>query len=377
MFFGALSKAIAKQETTYRMTKQRKNTTIPQTSVIATTRVNGANELKEYIEEITEIVKEIRNEFKESLQQPDAVVVENGHLQFTITSKQLYNVEKSARDHRTFVYNKTKLQQFSKFLNADEVVVESLGLLERLRKMLVNNKQQKKTTIRNIRATINELKRHQRQSAANPADGEIEAKVSSPSIERLEKEIETTKQNHGTNAKCLLTQINTLLLVMRRNILAFKLAAEENIGEIICHAEKCRAFIAKCCRLEIIEFCASIWWFDTQHSECIAQHPEWSELNFSVSAELEEKFTRSSHTMTGPIENDRIKIVVECFDPMVLTVCEYEFDQTLAKTILTDEAIHAFEFAVAQENDGCYDDDDDEYVSATTIWPCPPYVVRA
>jgi len=241
MFFGALSKAIAKQETTYRMTKQRKNTTIPQTSVIATTRVNGANELKEYIEEITEIVKEIRNEFKESLQQPDAVVVENGHLQFTITSKQLYNVEKSARDHRTFVYNKTKLQQFSKFLNADEVVVESLGLLERLRKMLVNNKQQKKTTIRNIRATINELKRHHRQSAANPADGEIEAKVSSPSIERLEKEIETTKQNHGTNAKCLLTQINTLLLVMRRNILAFKLAAEENIGEIICHAEKCRA----------------------------------------------------------------------------------------------------------------------------------------
>jgi hypothetical protein len=357
------------------MTKQRNNN---QTSVIDTTRVNGANELKKYIEEITEIVNQIRNEFKESLQQPDAVVVDNGHLQFTNTSKQLYNVEKSARDHRTFVYNKTKLQQFSKFLQADEVVVESLGLIETLRKMLVNNKQQKKTTIRNIRSTINELKRHQRKSAANPADGEIEAKVTSPSIERLEKEIETTKQNHCTITKRILTQVNTLLLVMRRNILAFKLAAEENLGEIICHAEKCRAFIAKCCRLEIIEFCASIWWFDTQHSECIAQHPEWSELNFSVSAELEEKFTRSSHTMTGPIENDRIKIVVECFDPMVLTVCEYEFDQTLAKTILTDEAIHAFEFAVAQENDGCYDDDDDdEYVSATTTWPCPPYVVRA
>lgn len=355
------------------MTKQRKNTTTPQTNVIATTRVNGANELKKYIAGITEVVKEIRDEFEDSLQQPDAIVVENGHLHFAKTSKQYHNVEKTARDHRTFVYNKTKLQQFSKFLQADEVVVESLGLLETLRKMLVNNKQQKKTTIRNIRSTINELKRHQRKSAANPADGEIEAKVSSPSIERLEREIETTKQNHCTITKRILTQVNTLLLVMRRNILAFKLAAEENLGEIICHAEKCRAFIAKCCQLEVIEFCASIWWFDTQHSGFIAEHPEWSERYFSVSAELEEKMTRSSPTMTGPIENDRIKIVVQCFNPMVLTVCEYEFDQTLAKTILTDEAIHAFETAAAQEYDGCYDDEDEDEEPLT--WPCPLYVV--
>jgi hypothetical protein len=325
------------------MPKQHKKSTTP---LITTTRVDGAKHLKEYIQEVMAVAKEIRQEFEYSLEQPNAVVVENGLLQFTHTSKQFHNVEKSARDHRTFVYNKTKLEQFSKFLQADEVVIESVGLLETFRKMLVNNKQQKKTTIRNIRSTINELKRQQRQSAANPADGEIDAKVSSPSIERLERAIETTKQNHCTITKRIITQVNTLVLVMRRNIIAFKLAAEDTIGEIIHNAEKCRAFIAKCCRLEVIEFCASIWWFDTQHSDFIAQHPEWSERYFSVSAELE--------------ENDRIKLVVQCFDPMVLTVCEYEFDQTLAKTILTDEAIHAFESAVAQENDGCYDDDEDE-----------------
>ena len=309
-------------------TQQKKS----MTPLITSTRVSGANELKKYIQEITEVAEEIRQEFEDSLKQPNAIVE---YQRTGSTSTHNFNAEMSRVSHETFVYNNTRLIQSSKYLQADGVMTECMGLLEIVRKMLVNNKQQKKTTIRNIRATVNELKRHQQQWIAflKPAVVEIETKVSSPAIERLEKEIEATKQNHRTITNRLLAQANTLVLAMRRHIFTFKIAAEDAIGEIIHNAEKCRAFIAKCRRLEVIEFCASMWWFDTQHSEFIAQHPELSERHFTVSvSELE--------------ENDRIKFVVQCFDPMVITVGEYEFDQA---HILTDEALRAFEAAEQEQ----------------------------
>lgn len=314
-------------------------------NVITTTSISGANELMKYIKGITELTEEIRREFEESLRQPDA----NVEYHRSEKSTQYTNAEMSVVSHRTLVYHKTSLSEHSKYLHANEVMIETLNLLENLRKMLVNNKQQKKTTVRNIRATINELKRHQQQWIAFlKPELELEASSSaaatSPSIVRLEMEIETTKQNHRTITNRILTQVNLLCLTTRRNILNFKLAAEETIGEIVCHAEKCRAFIMKCRQLEVIEFCASIWWFDKYHSEFITEHPELSECHFTVSAELDERHTRSTMMTTGwSIERDRIKIVVQCFDPMVITVGEYDLDQSLAKEILTDEAIQAFE----------------------------------
>lgn len=314
-------------------------------NAITTTSISGANELMKYIQGITEITQEIRQEFEESLRQPDAIVEYHRNEKST----QFTNAEMSAVSHRTLVYHKTKLSQHSKFLQAHEVMVETLKLFENLRKMLVNNKQQKKTTIRNIRATINELKQHQQKWIAflkPELELELEASTiaSSPSIVRLETEIETTKQNHRTITNRILKQVNLLCFTTRRNILNFKLAAEETIGEIIRHAEKCRAFIMKCRQLEIIEFCASIWWFDRCHSAFIAEHPELSERHFTVSAELDEKHDGRPMTMEGwSFERDRIKILVQSFDPVVSTVCEYDFDQTLAEEILTDEAIQTFE----------------------------------
>lgn len=325
-------------------------------NAITTTSISGANELMKYIQGITEITQEIRQEFEDSLMKPDAIVEYHHRNE---KSTQFTNAEMSAVSHRTLVYHKTKLSQHSKFLQAEEVMVETLKLLENLRKMLVNNKQQKKTTIRNIRATINELKQHQQKWIAflkPELELELEASTvaSSPSIVRLEMEIETTKQNHRTITNRILTQVNSLCVTTRRNILNFKLAAEETIGEIIRHAEKCRAFIMKCRQLEIIEYCASIWWFGTCHSAFIAEHPELSECNFTVSAELDEKHDARPSTMEGwSIERDRINILVKCFNPMVCIVCEYDLDQTLAEEILTDEAIQAFE----RETSSVKDDD--------------------
>lgn len=341
------------QQRQQRQQRKRQQQMTMADNAITTTSISGANELMKYIQGITEITQEIRQEFEESLRQPDAIVEYHRNEKST----QFTNAEMSAVSHRTLVYHKTKLSQHSKFLQADEVMVETLKLLENLRKMLVNNKQQKKTTIRNIRATINELKQHQQKWIAflkPELELELEASTiaSSPSIVRLETEIETTKQNHRTITNRILKQVNSLCVTTRRNILNFKLAAEETIGEIIRHAEKCRAFIMKCRQLEVIEFCASIWWFDTCHSAFIAEHPELSERHFTVSAEVDEKHDARSSTMEGwSFERDRIKILVQSFDPMMLTVCEYDLDQTLAKEILTDEAIQAFEHETASAKD--------------------------
>jgi hypothetical protein len=322
--------------------QQQQMMNIANYNVLATRSVSGANELNKYIQGITEIKEEIRQEFEDCLIQPDAIVEydhNENRTQFTT------NIEMSAESHRTFINYKTKL-----FLQTGVVIVETLNLLEILRKMLVNNKQQKKTTIRNIRSTINGLKQQQLQwtTILNP-EQELEAMtaVTSPSIERLEKEIEMTKQNHRTITNRILTQVNSLCITTRRNILNFKRAAEETIGEIIIHADKCRAFILKCRRLEIIEFCASNWWFDTCYWAFITEHPELSDHQFTVSAE--------QHTHPNTISGwsndcERIKIVVKCFNPTQLvhttttiTICEYELDQTLAEEILTDDAIQAFE----------------------------------
>ena len=340
------------QQRQQRQQRKRQHEMNVAANAITTTSISGANELMKYIQGITKITQDIREEFEESLSQPDAIVEYHRNEKST----QFTNAEMSAVSHRTLVYHKTKLSQHSKFLQADQVMVETLKLLEILRKMLVNNKQQKKTTIRNIRATINELKRHQQQWFAflkPELELELEASTvaSSPSIVRLEMEIETTKQHHRTITNRILTQVNLLCVTTRRNILNFKLAADETIGEIICHAEKCRAFIMKCRQLEVIEFCASIWWFDTCHSAFIAEHPELSERHFTVSAEVDEKHDARPRTMEGwSFERDRIKILVQCFDPMVMTVGEYDLDQTLAKEILTDEAIQAFEDETAVPN---------------------------
>lgn len=297
-------------------------------NLITTTRVSGANELKIYIKEITALANEIRQEFENSLEQPSAIV----EYRRTRRSTHDFNAEMSRVSHCDFVYNNTKLPQSSKIIQADGMVIECLRLLETLRKMLVSNKQQKKTTVRNIRGTINQLKKHQQQWVASlKPEVELEAKVSSPFIERLENVIEMTKQNHHTITNRLMEQVNTLVLAMRRNILAFKLSMENTIGEIIHHAEKCRAFIAKCRRIELVEFCASVWWFESEYSAVIAQHPELSEIRLSISVIL-------------PKANDRPKIVVHvASDPASSSVCEYELDQSLTEKIITDEACREFE----------------------------------
>jgi hypothetical protein len=217
----------------------------------------------------------------------------------------------------------------------EQVILDHLNELEHLRKMLVTNKQQKKTAIREIRRIRSSIRRGSQPVQAStdvnePFDCLLE--YESPEIKDLNQFVETLKQNHRTNARKLCEQANRILLVLRtRDILAYKMAAENTIGAIIHHAEKCRTFIAHCRYIAGIEYCAYAWWMETQ-KDPMDHSP------YYVTAFLEDESTRYRSDSQYP----RIRVVIRSSVDNSAVFCEY-MNQELADTILTDDAIRAFE----------------------------------
>ena len=189
-------------------------------------RVNGCAELKQYIQDTTQFVQDIRAELDADLTQPKAVVP------FTREH------EMTALKHACFVRDKVR-NQTSAFAVAESAIHEALAQLEIIRKMLVNNKQKKRTTVRGIQKIIAEM-----HACISALEGTIETNASP--IQQLRQLKESTKQHHRTVSRSLLQHANRILIAMRtKHILAYKLAAQDAVGEIIHHAEKCRAFIAE------------------------------------------------------------------------------------------------------------------------------------
>ena len=188
--------------------------------------VNGCTELKQYIQDTTQFVQDIRAELDTDLTQPKAVVP------FTREH------EMTALKHSCFVRDKVR-HQASAFAVAESAIHEALAQLEIIRKMLVNNKQKKRTTVRGIQKIIAEM-----HACISALEGTIETNASP--IQQLRQLKESTKQHHRTVSRSLLQHANRILIAMRtKHILAYKLAAQDAVGEIIHHAEKCRAFIAE------------------------------------------------------------------------------------------------------------------------------------
>lgn len=309
------------------------NTAIPIT-------VNGAKELKQYIQDVTCLTKSIRDEFERDLTHPSAVVnYTDADLISVGRGNHEFNARKCRITHNDFVYNQTQLPQYSNVIQTENVVKECLVRLEGLRKMLVNNKQQKKTTIRNIRRIISDT-----NSSRDPAHLFEEITYQSPRVIMLRGLIEQTKQNHKTVTRNILDQVRAILLDMRtRYILMFERAVQQTVEAIIHHAEKCRTFIAKCRHLAMIEYCASSWWMETQ------KDPN-DQTCYYVSALLSEdhgelkQFNPVTTGLTTPPMNVEI-FVHEDHNNQQPDVCVmmYKLDEELAAEILTDDAIHAFE----------------------------------
>lgn len=317
------------------------------------TRVKGVKDLKEYIEWMSKMIVDVAHEFQHDLKQEKAVIrrtrICRGGLDFS--------AEMCEIAHNDFVYHMTQLPQSSEYIQTTGILLGSIQQLENIRKMLVNNKQQKKTAIRRIRMIIN-----MERSAAAALDGcvsaaeeddmmmvELEhpATEDGPIIKELYGLIEMTKQNHRTISKRLIEeQVCPIMRALRtRHVLAFKLAAENTIGEIIHHAEKSRAFMLRCRWLALVEYCASSWWLETQKDP---MDPSYYHVSAVIVGEEEEnEFKRFNPKKQYPafidqLTNAAIRIVVTGDDSRI-RVAQYDLTRELSETILTEDAINAFE----------------------------------
>ena len=310
------------------------------------TTVNGAKELKKYIQEITPLVESIRQEFEHDLKQPSAVVSSAGNENISVgRGNHEFNAKMCKIKHDDFVYKATQLPQSSVFMQIENVVKECLARLEGFRKMLVNNKQQKKTTIRRIRRIIADSNSH-----PIPEHLFEEIAYQNPIVISLAGLIEQTKQNHMTIADNILTQVRAILNEMRtRHILAFKTIAEQTITAVIHHAEKCRVFITQCRHLAIIEYCASLWWMQTQKDPMDQEDYCISALLTGDNGQLQQF---NPYTVQYPVTmfpdglTSNVQIIVQHHnsDRTQLGICMmYTMDAELANEILTDEAIQSFE----------------------------------
>lgn len=364
--------ALAKQSKVTRHIMSRKMTTTVRRPVGETagntfmTYVKGAKDLKEYIEWISKLVVDVSHELQRDLKEEKATVQ---RVQLCRGGPD-FSAEMCAIAHRDLVYQMTELPQSSDFLQTTRIMLSSIQQLENIRKMLVTNKQQKKTAIRKIRKIIN-IERRSAAGARARAEAAAEMNVhygfmdigeedddvmmveleprapeESQTIKEMYRLIETVKQDHRTISKRLIEhQVRPIMIALRtRHVLAFKLAAENTICEIIHHAEKCRGFMLRCRWLALVEFCASSWWFETQKDPM--DHSYYHVSAVIVGEEHEYKrFNPKKHypVFIEQITNAEIRIVVAGVHDTQNTVEQFDLTSELLETILTEDAINAFE----------------------------------
>jgi hypothetical protein len=341
----------------YNYTRNKKNN---QQTPFYRTEMNGANDLREYIREITESAHQIHLEFFRDIKSPDAVAEHTTRL---CRGNHDFRSEMASVAHHSFVYERAELPQSSRFLQAEAQVDECLRLLENIRKMLVDNKQTKRTNIRTIKqimATFTETEtlplpnydfvmtgdaRDAAEANALGAELHCELESNHPTITHLKKLIETTKQHHRTVSSRLLCQVREIMVALRtRHMLALRHASETTISEIIIHAQKVRAFMAKSFHLAVIEYCASSWWFTTQKD---AMDDKYYYVSVVAIGEPKEFDANAPHQPCNATSMPLLKIqvhgVAEAMGQENPLYGEYMLDQELADTILTEEAIQAFE----------------------------------
>ena len=356
----------------------RRNTTVAAAAAAAASnevmipKANGANDIKEYIQYMTEAAQRIRDEFKRDLQGANAVVKKEGRTH----GSHDFKADMTAVKHRSFIYKKECLPQSSQFLQAEMPVVECLKQLEDIRKMVVNQKQEKNTMDSMIKKGMGKKMLKQIISgecqrgvvitttttavaaASNDHDDDhdhddmlpaefCELEHESLTTKALNELIEKNKQNHATLSKNLLKQAEAIMTMLRRHILAFKIAAEDTIGEIIHHAEKCRAFIAHMRHLDIIEYCASAWWHQTQKDamdsdEYFVTLDAVGEPTDFNAFSLQKPHTAFPDSPMSSVLKIRVVGLQTTIGEENL-ICEYVLDRELAETIITEQSLEALQ----------------------------------
>ena len=354
------------------MTSRRATTTAR--TMVLHPQANGANDIKKYIQEITYDAERIRAEFKRDLQGAKSIVKKEGSTH----GSHDFKAQMTAINHSSFIYERECLTQFSQFLQAEMSVIECLKQLEDIRKMVVNQKQEKNTMDAIMKKGMGKKMLKQiisgegqrgvitavaaAAAAATHDDDddmlpefrelELELEHENHTTKTMNRLIEKNKQNHATLSKNLLKQAEAIMTMLRRHILTFKLAAEDTIGEIINHAEKCRAFIAHLRHLDIIEYCASAWWHETQ-KDAMDDDEYFVTLDaVGEPTDFNAFSLQKPHTAFPHSPMSVLKIRVFGHQTTIgeeNLICEYVLDQELAETILTEQALEALKHIIDKE----------------------------
>jgi hypothetical protein len=225
-------------------------------------RVQGANELKAFLKMFGTLCQNVRDEFATDLQNPLAQVAFNkssvGSFEFHATMCRV--------SHNDFIRH---LRLHGEFTAGDSALTSCCAQLEIIRKMLVTNKQDKTTNTNQLQRTIRAVRSALR--SALRTDCSLEPEQEPDCIIQLQLQKEKVKQHHKTVSRNLLEHAHLIIVSCWRHIHAQKIAAQDTIGTIIHHAEKCRAFITKCQHLASIEKSTAEWWFEA-HPEHAKDH---------------------------------------------------------------------------------------------------------
>lgn len=318
-------------------------------------KINGAKGMKNFTREMMNAFEEAGRVFEDDLTKPNATVKEprscRRRFQFAL--------HMCAVEHRTFTHTATVC---NKRLHAAKTeMMKCLDQLESIRKMFVTFKQQKHVTLRQIREIIRQVSAS--ASSVLEEDGSVairELAYENPAITSLRALIEKTKTEYKTASRKLLHQAHFTCFAAIRMLLAYQCELETVIQDVINHAEKSRAYMERTRRLELVEYCASAWWLETQKDAMddgyyhvwavMADSRDNSSMMFRAEA-LQHDYHKSSHDAMANMAmsgggSSGIKIVVRgapTEEHPCPVVAAYDFDQELAETILTEDAIASFE----------------------------------
>ena len=305
------------------MTSSSSSSTNGNTGMAAAFPINikGPKELQEYVSRFSDMKNKIKTAFETALV---------GHLS-TVDNTTIchwfkkHEVDMCCVSHRDFI-RKTTTAETTGTEQAEVAINVALQQLERFRKMLVDNKQQRKTTHRqNCRARLhfkNEVA-FNHEIMSSETELENDPRENHPCILMLKQMDAASKQHHHTVASKILKEANGVVLVIRQKlILAYQVATENASGAIMHHATKSRELIQKYHKLAIIEYCANVWWYNTQKDPM-------DHANYYVD------------TSSNP-HGGQIRIVVkECLSDAV--VFDEFMNKEFANTIMTADAVEAFE----------------------------------
>ena len=283
----------------------------------------GAIELKICLQNFNTIREEIRAEFETELQNPCARVAFNkpsvGTFEFNATMCRV--------SHNDFIHN---MRLHGEFTAHETALASYCEQTELIRKMLVSNKQHKNTHTKQLQRTIRAVRAALRSAlrSALRTDCCIESEQDPDCIIQLKRQKEKVKQHHKTVSRNLLNQVRLIIVSCWRHIHAQKIAAQDTIRAIIQHAEKCRAFIAKCQHFASIEKSTAKWWFEA--------HPEHAK-DHRVSVSPGETFNprNLAFNASDPLQfSATLPIQIIVHDPQYKPVFNCAMDQTLADMLL-------------------------------------------